>query len=448
MTTRSDIEPLLLQVAPIDSQTTVDQTADLFLDPRYERLLSIPVVDPAGTPIGAVSRFQLNQIFLRRYGRELYGRYHVQQILTDAPLVVDATWSLERAAEHVTSRITGPLREDFVITRAGRYLGMGVVLDLLRAMQARVAQAFAQLQKSQAQLVQSEKMASLGQMVAGVAHEINTPLGYVRNNVEILAGLLQQARAAVDDAEKLVELLSNGSDERAIGDQLLRADRTLGNLREGGSLAEVDALSRDTLFGVDQIRDLVVNLRNFTRLDQQRLADVSVGDCLEQTLTIAQHVLKNKAQVVKRYGDVPRVRCAPSQINQVLLNMLTNAAQAIEHDKGQIVLKTEHDGSWVRISIQDNGKGIAPENLKKVFDPFFTTKAIGQGTGLGLSISYQIVHAHGGTIQVASKVGIGTRFVVSLPVPAAAAATIAQPAVAAPAHNSWPAATGATGAPA
>lgn len=423
MSSRSDIEPLLLQVAPIDPLMTIDQTADLFLDPGYERLLSIPVVGQDSVPIGVVSRFQLNQIFLRRYGRELHGRHPVRTILGDEPLVIDAGSSLEKAAEYLTSRISGPLREDFVITRGGRYEGMGVVLDLLRAMQARVVQAFAQLQSSQAQLVQSEKMASLGQMVAGVAHEINTPLGYVRNNVEILAGILQQSRAAIDDSAGLVELLSQATDERAIGDQLLRVDRTLQGLRESGAMDEVAALGRDTMFGLDQIRDLIVNLKNFSRLDQQRVADVSVADCLDQTLTIAQHVLKSRAQVIKHYGDVPKVRCAPSQVNQVFLNMLTNAAQAIEHADGKIVLKTERDGAWVRVSIQDNGKGIPPEHLTKVFDPFFTTKAVGQGTGLGLSISYQIIQAHGGTIQVTSKVGVGTRFVVSLPVqPAVAAA--------------------------
>ncbi|MFI4983063.1 MAG: sensor histidine kinase, partial [Nevskiales bacterium] len=125
--------------------------------------------------------------------------------------------------------------------------------------------------------------------------------------------------------------------------------------------------------------------------------------------------------------DIPNVACSPSQINQVLLNIMSNAAQAIEHEQGKLLLKTEHEGDWVRVSIQDNGKGIAPENLKKVFDPFFTTKPVGQGTGLGLSISYQIVQAHGGTIQVASAVGKGTRFVISLPL-----APAVQPAVAAP----------------
>jgi two-component system, NtrC family, sensor kinase len=124
--------------------------------------------------------------------------------------------------------------------------------------------------------------------------------------------------------------------------------------------------------------------------------------------------------VIKRYGEIPPVACSPSQINQVLLNVMTNAAQAIEHEQGKLLLKTEAEGAWVRVSIQDNGKGISAENLSKIFDPFFTTKPVGQGTGLGLSISYQIIQAHGGTIQVASVPGKGTKFVISLPTTAGA----------------------------
>lgn len=435
MKIHNDIAPLLLNVAPISPATTVDQAADLFLEPQYERMLSIAVVDD-DRAVGVVSRFQLNQIFLRRYGRELHGRHPVARVMNASPLRVASGQSLEDAAAYLTANISAPMREDFIIIEGGRYTGMGIVLDLLRAMQKRVSEgaaklneAYGQLKSSQAQLVQSEKMASLGQMVAGMAHEINTPLGYVRNNVEMLSATVATLGAALAQSEALLNLFaSDGSDEAAINRQLELAQQAIAELREAKALDDTAALCKDTIFGVDQIRDLVVNLRNFTRLDQAKVADASLHDCIDQTLVIANAALKNKAAVIKRYGEIPRVRCSPSQINQVLLNLFTNAAQAIEHHDGKLLLKTERDGNWVRISVQDNGKGIPPENLKKIFDPFFTTKAAGHGTGLGLSISYQIVQAHGGTLQVASKPGVGTRFVVSLPIeeqPAAAPAPAA-----------------------
>ncbi len=422
MSLSPELSRLLLKVTPIASTITVDEAADLFLKPEYERMLSVPVVDE-GRPVGIVSRFQLNQIFLRRYGREIYGRYPVGRIMNPKPLLVAAEQTLEQAAQYITANVTPPMREDFVLTEDGRYLGVGIVLDLLKAMEQQVAKNSAQLKASQAQLVQSEKMASLGQMVAGVAHEINTPLGYVRNNVEMLTGVLEQVGGVVDEFQALCRMLTEeGADESLLNQQLLKANGAAIEIRDNKLLEDAAGLFKDTLFGVDQIKELVINLKNFSRLDQAKLAEVSINDCIEQTLTIARNVLKTRVEVVKRYGDVPRLRCSPSQINQVLLNLMTNAAQAIEHDEGKLLIKTDADAQSVHISVQDNGKGIAPENLAKIFDPFFTTKAVGQGTGLGLSISYQIVQAHGGQIKVASQVGKGTKFVVSLPLDAEAPA--------------------------
>src|SRR5262249_125739 len=161
------------------------------------------------------------------------------------------------------------------------------------------------------------------------------------------------------------------------------AAATAKELRDTSIAEDTAALLRDTLFGADQIKELVVNLRNFSRLDQARVAEVNLNDCLDQTFLIATTLLKNKPEIINPLGAIPPVRCSPSQINQVLLNMMTNAAQAIEHDSGRLLLKTSADADNVHVSIQDNGKGIPQENLGRIFDPFFTTKAIGQGTGLG-----------------------------------------------------------------
>ncbi len=426
----ADLAALRRAVQPIAPATTVVEVADIIQRPEYAGLLCLPVVD-RGQPLGTVSRNQLTDIFMMRFGRELYGNRPVAEVMDLKPLLVADDLSLEAAAQYVAANIGSPISEDFLITHEGRYSGMGVVIDLLGAMQARVAQnaqqlseAYSQLKSSQTALVQSEKMASLGQMVAGVAHEINTPLGYVRNNVEMVQGVFAQLRGMLGEHQQLTQMLTDESaDEQALSQLLFKLTADAHDLEESKLLEDTEALFGDTLFGVDTIKELVINLRNFSRLDAAKVAEVNLNDCLDQTLVIANNVLKNKVEVIKRYGEIPNVACSPSQINQVLLNMMSNAVQAIEHDQGKLLLKTETEGAWVRISIQDNGKGIAQEHLNKVFDPFFTTKPVGQGTGLGLSISYQIVQAHGGTIHVASVPGKGTRFVISLPLAAAASPT-------------------------
>jgi two-component system, NtrC family, sensor kinase len=422
-----DLVALLLPVSAIRPETTVNEAADLFLRPEYERMLSLPVVSTDGRVAGSISRHTLNGIFLRRFGREIFGSRAVEKVMNTTPPRVEAGMTLEQAAADITTRLGSPISDDFIITQDGVYQGMGIVLDLLALLQKRVAEnahrleeAYGQLKASQAQLVQSEKMASLGQMVAGVAHEINTPLGYVRNNVEMVQGVMQQMAEVVELKERLLHSLTDeAADELALNQLLADCSARLAELRETRTLEDTYALLGDTLFGVDTIKELVVNLRNFSRLDQARSAQVSLNDCLDQTLTIANSVIKNRVQVVKKYGEIPRIACSPSQVNQVLLNMVTNAAQAIEHDHGMLLLKTEAADGWVRVHIQDNGKGIPAENLKKIFDPFFTTKPVGHGTGLGLSISFQIIQAHGGRIDVVSETGKGTKFVISLPVAAA-----------------------------
>ena len=421
----ADLAALRRTVQPIAPATTVAEVAEIIQRREYTGLLCLPVVDN-GQPLGTVSRNQLTDVFMLRFGRELYGNRPVTEVMNRKPLLVADDLPLEAAAQYVAANIGSPISEDFLITRDGQYSGMGVVIDLLGAMQAQVAQnaqqlaeAYEQLKSSQAALVQSEKMASLGQMVAGVAHEINTPLGYVRNNVEMVQGVFAQVRELLGEHERLTQMLTDeGADEQALSQLLFKLTAEAQDLHDSKLLDDTEALFGDTLFGVDTIKDLVINLRNFSRLDAARVAEVNLNDCLDQTLVIANNVLKNKVEVIKRYGEIPQVACSPSQINQVLLNMMSNAVQAIEHDQGKLLLKTETEGAWVRISIQDNGKGIAQEHLPKIFDPFFTTKPVGQGTGLGLSISYQIVQAHGGTIHVASVPGKGTRFIISLPLAA------------------------------
>ena len=165
---------------------------------------------------------------------------------------------------------------------------------------------------------------------------------------------------------------------------------------------------------MERIGERVVGLKNFARLDRAMSEDIDLNDCIRSALVIARNNLKDKAEVISQLGELPRIPCAPSQINQVLLNLFTNAAQAID-GFGRILIKTWADDSAVFISVQDTGKGMPPEVRARIFDPFFTTKPVGQGTGLGLSISFKIIQDHNGSIRVASEPGRGTRFLISLP---------------------------------
>lgn len=411
-------------VEPISPDTTVNDAADLILSAGYAEMLCLPIVD-AGRPVGVISRHRFNEIFLTRFGREIYGRKAVGRFMNPVPLTVEYHLALEQAAEIVSAQLAAPITEDFVITHDGRYIGMGVVTDLLGAMQKRLAaqvqftaQAYRKLKSSQAALVQSEKMASLGQMVAGVAHEMNTPLGYVRNNVEMLQGVFAQMNEALAEHETLGRMLADpATDEASLGTQMARVGTLGAELRDSGMVEEATALFGDTLFGVDQVKELVLNLRDFSRLDAAQTSEVRLNDCVEQTLTIANNVVKDKARVVRQLAaELPTFKGGPSQINQIILNLVTNAAQAIGHREGEITLTSWASGGEVHLSVADNGKGIAQEHLGKVFDPFFTTKAHGEGTGLGLSISFQIAQAHGGRLAVRSELGRGTVFTLSLPV--------------------------------
>jgi len=425
----ANVLALRRNVEPISSDTTVSEAADQILSEGYGEMLCLPIVDE-GRPVGVISRHRFNEIFLTRFGREIHGRKPVARFMNAMPLTVEYNLPLEAAAEVVSAQLAAPITEDFIITHEGRYIGMGVVVDLLAAMQKRLNQqvrhtalAYRKLKSSQAALVQSEKMASLGQMVAGVAHEMNTPLGYVRNNVEMLQGVFTQMNEALGQHEALAQLLTDpDADEPALGEQLGRVLTLDADLRASNMIEEASVLFGDTLFGVDQLKGLVVNLRNFSRLDAAQTSRVQLNDCVDQTLVIANSVLKDKARIVKHLAPgLPEFRGGPSQINQIILNLVTNAAQAIPHGDGEIVLTSWAEADMVHLSVADNGKGIAPEHLARVFDPFFTTKPQGEGTGLGLSISFQIAQAHGGTLSVRSEPGRGSTFTLSLPVQSQAA---------------------------
>ena len=278
-----------------------------------------------------------------------------------------------------------------------------------------LSEALRHLKESEAQLIQSEKMSSLGQMVAGVAHEINTPLAYVKNSLGTVNERLPQIVSALEHCENLLALLRTGKDNpEALNRQFAQTAALLAKLKQGRVLAELGGLVQDGLYGTNEMAEIVGNLKDFSRLDRSKVSSFSLNDGLASSLGLARHMLKS-INVTRNFGEIPAITCAPSQINQVFLNLITNAAQALPETGGEIKLTTRADQDGVAVEIADNGKGIPPEVLPKIFDPFFTTKEIGKGTGLGLSISFKIVEQHGGRIEVQSEVGKGTRFTVWLP---------------------------------
>ncbi len=280
--------------------------------------------------------------------------------------------------------------------------------------------ALANLRESQLQLIQSEKMASLGQMVAGIAHEINTPLAYVKSGLEILDSRMDDVDALVGETSGLMTLMTqeevadDSSHEQALAERFASVQEISSAFVETEAVSEIKGLLGDGLHGIAQISEIVSNLKDFSRLDRARLDEFNVNDGVISTLKIARNIVKHR-QIEQHLGDVPLIMCSPSQINQVLLNLINNACQATDEDGGVVTIVTRAAASGVAIEVIDNGKGILPEHLSKIFDPFFTTKKVGEGTGLGLSIVQRIVKEHGGEIKVASTVGVGTCFTVLLP---------------------------------
>ncbi|MBW4680411.1 MAG: HAMP domain-containing protein [Microcoleus vaginatus WJT46-NPBG5] len=285
-----------------------------------------------------------------------------------------------------------------------------------------------ELKQTQSQLIQTEKMSSLGQLVAGVAHEINNPVNFINGNIEYAAKYTQNLL-------KLIELFKQ------------QYPNLTPVIQEEMEAIEFDFISEDLpkllssmKIGAERIRDIVLSLRNFSRLDESEMKQSDIHEGIDSTLLILNHRIKNKVEVIKHYGDLPQVECYPAQLNQVFMNILSNAIDELEESFGILKYsKNEHkedllpkqektpvpiikifteklDFAHVKVRIVDNGSGIPPEVQGKLFDPFFTTKAVGKGTGLGLAICYRIIEKHQGKIEVKSRVGAGTEFAITLPI--------------------------------
>ena len=264
------------------------------------------------------------------------------------------------------------------------------------------------LEDAQGQLLQSEKMASVGQLAAGVAHEINNPIGFINSNLGSLKGQIKDllsviaayelAETALAERPDLLESIKNA-----------KAAADLEFMRD-----DIQSLIAESLEGVLRVKKIVENLKDFSRVDTTEWQFANLENGLESTLNIVWNEIKYKAEVKKEYGGLPEIECIASQVNQVFMNLLVNAAHAI-NERGLITLRTGSDNEMVWVEVEDTGSGIKAEHLNRIFEPFFTTKPVGKGTGLGLSLAYGIIQRHHGRIDVRSDVGVGTVFRVSLP---------------------------------
>jgi two-component system, NtrC family, sensor kinase len=259
------------------------------------------------------------------------------------------------------------------------------------------------------QLLQSEKMASIGQLAAGVAHEINNPIAFVNSNLGTL-------KEYVDNLWELVDAYAQASEALQDRPDLFEPVRRMRDSIDVDYLRkDLESLMVESLDGVARVRRIVQDLKDFSHVGEVERQSFDLHAGIDSTLNIVWHELKQKAEVIKEYGTIPMIDGVPAQLNQVFMNLLVNAAQALDH-YGVITIRTGREGDWVWAEVADDGPGIKPEHLPRIFEPFFTTKPVGKGTGLGLSLSYGIVSQHGGRIEVDSTVGNGTRFRVWLPI--------------------------------
>jgi signal transduction histidine kinase len=266
------------------------------------------------------------------------------------------------------------------------------IAQLNETLEARVEERTRELRDTQDQLMQSEKLKSLGQLVAGVAHELNNPIGFVHANLKLLEEFI----------EKLEVARETGGDSEKFRDA-------------------IDKLLARGIEGTNRVRKIVMDLRSFSRMDQAELQDVDLHEEIDRTLALMEPRLKSGIQVVREYGELPQVRCYPGQLNQVFLNLLMNACDVVD-GSGTITVRTERTDQGVRLDFHDDGPGIPQDVQSRIFDPFFTTKPVGQGTGLGLSITHGIIDRHGGRIHIESQPPKGTSFIIDLPLDATQAA--------------------------
>ena len=346
-----------------------------------------PLHDCAGNVVGAIE--SILDVTARRLSENALRRAH------------DDLENLVRRRSGQLAEVNEQLAQDITSRQSAE--------DELRRRNIELTELNAKLSMAQEKLVQSDKLASIGQLAAGVAHEINNPIGYIFSNFGTLQNYLDQLFVMLDMYQEAEDKASPDVMARL---REMREKIDLDFLRE-----DIPVLMSESKEGIARVRSIVQDLKDFSRVDaSQEWVWASIHGGIDSTLNIVANEVKYKADVVREYGDIPDIECLPSQLNQVVMNLVVNAAHAVGEQRGLITIRTGHEGEHVWIEVQDNGCGIARENIGRIFDPFFTTKPVGKGTGLGLSLSYGIVQKHHGRIDVTSEPGAGTCFRITLPV--------------------------------
>jgi PAS domain S-box-containing protein len=316
----------------------------------------------------------------------------------------------------VSKDITDDLLKSEQIKSLNRELQKAV--EEVQEKNAELVGTLSRLKETQSQILQSEKMASIGQLAAGVAHEINNPVGFVSSNLKTLTDYQQNIGQILSEYRQFIDTVSgpddSGMDREALEALNARIQEKASELDIAYILEDIPGLIHESREGLDRIKKIVMDLKNFSHPGEDVLKLADINQNLESTLNIVWNELKYKATVTKDYGELPQVKCYPQQLNQVFMNLLVNAAQAIEK-QGEIHIITCAAGGDVEIIVSDTGQGIDEKNLGRIFDPFFTTKEVGKGTGLGLNVTYNIIKKHHGAIDVRSEVGKGTTFTIRIP---------------------------------
>ena len=266
----------------------------------------------------------------------------------------------------------------------------------------------------ESQLRQSEKMASIGQLAAGVAHEINNPAGFVSSNLNTLSIYFKDYNKLINEYHNLLNQLMQNEQITGYADQIQNIKAMEDSMDIDFLVDDISNLIQESREGTDRIKKIVQDLKDFAHPGEDKPKYADINKCIESTLNIVWNEIKYKAQVIKDFSTLPEIMCYPQQLNQVFANLFINAAQAIE-EEGEIKVKTSSNNGNIEVIISDTGTGISKENISKVFDPFFTTKEVGKGTGLGLNVAYNIIKKHKGEIKVTSKEGHGTSFAIVFP---------------------------------
>ncbi len=402
----------------VDDSTTVRKSLSRLLVSRYDCFEAQNVAEALEQLKKRPVELVITDVIMPGLSGVELLRKIVDQYPQTAVIVVSGVDRPQRALDAVRlgafDYLIKPYDDDVLLLTVGRALERRSLLINatkykadLEARNEELVRGKAQLERLQAQIIQNEKMASIGQLAAGIAHEINNPVGFVSGNLDFLS-------ECVTDLLKLVALYEGVALPEPVAVAVAKLKQEINYARMTSDLTEVIS---DCQIGVGRVRDIVQNLRTFSRLDEAEFKRTDVHEGIDSTIRLlSRYFSGGKILLTKEYGELPQIESFSAQLNQVWMNLLANAAQAIGSEPGEVRIRTSCGGENATISISDTGGGIMPADRKRIFDPFFTTKPVGEGSGLGLSIVFGIVERHGGRIDLDSEVGRGTTFHVVLPV--------------------------------